>query len=75
MAAAAHIGPANPKSAEAVTKNVAANLVNMEKANAAEFPRATHASLTDLLDAHPPLKKLYVEGGGKLFLTKPADDR
>lgn len=75
MAAATHIGTANPKSAEAVTKNVATNLVNMEKANAAEFPRDTHAHLTDLLDANPALRKAYADAGGKMFLTKPADDR
>lgn len=75
MAAAVALGKANPKTGESVTKNVADNMVKMEKANAADFTRASHVNLTDLLDDNPPLKKAYTDAGGKMFLTKPADDR
>jgi len=53
---------------------VARNLLSMETANASDFNRAAHADITDLLEDYPELKKAYTAGGGKMFLTKPADE-
>lgn len=54
---------------------VAANMKKMEAANAADFHQPTHTKLYELLEAHPDLKTAYTAEGGKMFLTKTAEDK
>ena len=73
VAAYKHVKAGDAKAAG--LSGVAANMKKMEVANAADFHQPTHAKLHELLEANPELKKAYTAEGGKLFLSKPADDK
>ena len=53
---------------------VARNLHSMEKSNVTDFDHAAHANIAELLEDYPTLNTAYTAAGGKLFLTKPADE-